>query len=155
MRRLLSLSTLGLASLVAVGLLSLQGGTVAADDLVKRDEDTPDIVLTHGGDDDDDDTDATDDATSTNSGTNSLEGDATGNTNSITTDNTGTNTGTDTGDSNSTSDETGSRFTEVSRDRDLSRGDKTTDVTNDGPGRNNIDHSKNHTNDKSRNDTRR
>jgi hypothetical protein len=154
MRRLLSLSTLGLASLVAVGLLSLQGGTAAADDLVKRDEDTPDIVLTHGGDDDDD-ADDTDEATSTNSGTNSVEGDATGNTNSLTSDNTGTNTGTDTGDSNSTSDETRSRFTSVSRDRDLSRGDKTTDMTNDGPGRKNVDHSKNQTNDKSRNDTRR
>ena len=64
MRRLLSVSTLGLAGLVAVGLMSLQGGMASADDLAKRDEDIPDIVLTHAEDDDDlDDLEELDEAT--------------------------------------------------------------------------------------------
>lgn len=54
-RKLASVSTLAVAGLVTVGLLSLQGGAVtASDDVAKRDEDTPDIVLV--ADDDDDDT---------------------------------------------------------------------------------------------------
>lgn len=60
-----------------------------------------------------------------------------------------------TGDSRSRADHTNSRFTAVSRDRDLSRGDKTRDWTKDGPRDSQRDWSANRTNDRSRNDTRR
>jgi hypothetical protein len=59
-----------------------------------------------------------------------------------------------TGYSRSTNDSTGSNFTRVSRDRDLSRSDKTRDWTRDGGDRTR-DHSNNRTNDRSRNDSRR
>lgn len=51
-------------------------------------------------------------------------------------------------------DSTNSRFTAVSRDRDRSRGDLTRDWTRDGGDRTK-DKSRHHTNDRSRNDTRR
>ena len=51
-------------------------------------------------------------------------------------------------------DGTNSRHTGVSRDRDRSRGDKTRDFTRDGGDRTR-DRSAGHTNDRSRNDTRR
>ena len=73
-------------------------------------------------------------------------------------DNTGTNTGgTNTGTGTSSGDQndaTNSRFTKVSRDRDLSRADKTRDRTKDGAGTAKRDWSQNRTNDRSRNDTR-
>jgi hypothetical protein len=59
-----------------------------------------------------------------------------------------------TGNSRSGRDHTNSRVTAVSRDRDLSRRDLTKDWTRDGGDRTR-DHSRNHTNDRSRNDTRR
>lgn len=52
-------------------------------------------------------------------------------------------------------DDTNSRFSAVSRDRDLSRGDLTRDWTTDGAGDKKRDWSANKTNDRSRNDTRR
>ena len=63
-----------------------------------------------------------------------------------------------TGNSGNTSgvnsnDATGSRHTSVSRNRDRSRGDLTRDWTKDGGDRTR-DHSRHHTNDGSRNDTR-
>lgn len=58
-----------------------------------------------------------------------------------------------TGASASTNDSTRSNVTAVSRDRDLSRGDKTRDWTRDGGDRTR-DWSANRTNDRSRNDTR-
>jgi hypothetical protein len=60
---------------------------------------------------------------------------------------------TNTGFSKPTNDSTNSRFTPVTRDRDLSRSDKTRDWTRDGGDRTR-DWTKNKTNDKSRNDTR-
>jgi len=66
-----------------------------------------------------------------------------------------TNGDTNTGVSRSTGDGTNSRFTRVSRDRDLSRSDLTRDKTRDGKGPVKRDWSKNLTNDHSRNDTRR
>ena len=65
-----------------------------------------------------------------------------------------TNTRTNTGASRSTRDGTNSRFTKVSRDRDLSRSDLTRDMTRDGNGPQKRDWSQNQTNDHSRNDTR-
>jgi uncharacterized membrane protein len=50
-------------------------------------------------------------------------------------------------------DNTNSRNSAVSKDRDRSKGDLTKDRTNDGPG-STRDNTRNHTNDKSRNDTR-
>ena len=67
-----------------------------------------------------------------------------------------TNTGTKTGgggDTSKSNDNTGSRASGVSRDRDNSRGDNSRDWTRDGGDRTR-DHSGNHTNDRSRNDTR-
>lgn len=60
---------------------------------------------------------------------------------------------TNTGSSVATNDNTRSNFTAVSRDRDLSRSDKTKDRTRDG-GDPTRDVSANKTNDRSRNDTR-
>ena len=51
-------------------------------------------------------------------------------------------------------DRTGSGHTAVSRDRDRSAGDKTRDRTRDGKGGPRRDWSANHTNDRSRRDTR-
>jgi hypothetical protein len=56
--------------------------------------------------------------------------------------------------SGKSNDRTNSRFTGVSRDRDLSRGDLTRDWTRDGKGGKKRDWSRHHTNDRSRNDTR-
>ena len=122
---LLSGGVLGLAGLVATGVV-WQGAAVANDDAAKRDDDVADLVLV--ADDDDDDTN----------------------------DNTRTNQtqSRNTGFSRATNDNTNSRFTKVSRDRDLSRSDKTKDWTRDG-GTRTRDRSANQTNDTSRNDTRR
>jgi len=67
--------------------------------------------------------------------------------------NTNSNTRSKTGNSRSARDNTNSRVTNVSRDRDLSRRDLTKDWTRDGGDRTR-DNSRNHTNDRSRNDTR-
>lgn len=93
---------------------------------VKRNDDAPDIVLV--ADDDDDDTnDRSRDTRSRNTGV-----------------------------SRSTRDHTNSRFTQVSRDRDISRSDKTRDWTRDGKYKKlKRDWSAHSTNDRSRNDTRR
>ena len=128
MKKIVSTALLALVGLVAVGLLSLQtaGTSQANDEVSKRDDDSPELVLV--ADDDDNDTN----------------------------DNTGTNTRSrNTGVSRSTNDSTNSRFTAVSRDRDLSRADKTRDWTRDGRGDVKRDWSANRTNDRSRNDTRR
>lgn len=123
-----SAGTLGLAGLVATGLLALPGAatsTASSDDrFLKRDDDTPDIVLV--ADDDDDDTNARDDDTNTNTGA-------------------GTN-------SRSRNDGTG---TGAATGRDDSRDRLQRDFTADGPGSGNRDFSARQTNDRSRNNTRR
>ncbi len=124
---ILSAGTLGVAGLVAAGLMAMPTATSASagaeDRFAKRDDATPELVLV--ADDDDDDTNAKDD---TNTRTRS------NNTNSRSrNDNTGT--GTRTG-------------------RDDSRDRKVKDVTNDGPGKRKIDFSRNDTNDRSRHNTR-
>ncbi|MDO9398547.1 MAG: hypothetical protein Q7T71_18540 [Herbiconiux sp.] len=138
MRNLMTVGTLGAAGLLTTGLMAFGATTAFADDspAFKRPEDTPDVVMTV--DDDDNDDTANRDNTNTNGNTN-----------------TNTNGNTNTGSSRSTNDGTNSRFTKVSRDRDLSRSDKTKDWTNDGPGKKKRDWSANSTNDRSRNDTRR
>ena len=126
MKKIMSVATLGITGLVTAGLLGLPGTASAGPDYAKRDEDGVDLVLMD--DDDDDDTNDGDTDTNTNGDTN-------------------------TGYSKSTNDNTNSRFTAVSRDRDISRSDKTKDWTRDG-GTRTRDHSANKTNDASRNDTR-
>jgi hypothetical protein len=128
-KKLIPIGTLGLAGVVGAGLMALPGTTVAAnngdDQVAKREDHVTELVLV--SDDDDDDTN----------------------------DNTGTRTRTRsrTGNSRSTNDNTRSNFTKVSRDRDLSRSDKTKDWTRDGGSRTR-DWTANKTNDRSRNDTR-
>jgi hypothetical protein len=130
-RTTLTLSTVGVAGLVTTGLLALPVTSAVAggDTAVKRDEDTPEVVLV--ADEDDDDT------------ADRVAGTATGGE----TDSRHT-SGVDSNDG------TNSRHTAVSRDRDRSRGDKTKDWTRDGGDRSR-DRSANQTNDRSRNDTRR
>ncbi len=123
-------SVVGLAGLVGVGVLAWPAATAVGasgeDVYLKRDEQGSDLVLV--ADDDNDDTNDNTNGTNTN--------------------------GTNTGFSKATNDNTNSRFTAVSRDRDLSRSDKTKDWTRDGGDRTR-DWSVNKTNDRSRNDTRR
>lgn len=138
-RKLLVAAPVGLAAVVTTGLLAFPAGVAAAagdDQVVKRDEDTPAVTTTLDDDDDDAGTD-------TGTGTNANTGTDTGGTD--------TGTGTNTGDQN---DPTNSRVTGVTSDADASRADLTTDLTNDGPGKNNPDDSRHDTNDASRNDTR-
>jgi hypothetical protein len=141
----LRIATIAVAGTVTAGLLAFPVASFAAgsDDAVKRDEDTPDVVLV--ADDDDDDTNANRDGTNTGTGTNGNTGTGTN------TGGTNTGTGTGSGDQN---DPTNSRVTDVSRDNDLSRSDKTRDWTRDGAGDRTRDWSQNLTNDASRNDTR-
>ncbi|HET9859023.1 MAG TPA: hypothetical protein VFQ19_04530 [Nocardioidaceae bacterium] len=128
MKKLLPIGTLGLAGLVGVGLMTFPSTTVAAnlgdDAITKREDNVTELVLVD--DDDDDDTGA-------NSGTRTRSR--------------------NTGFSRASNDNTRSNFTKVSRDRDLSRSDKTRDWTRDGGDRTR-DWSQNRTNDRSRNDTR-
>ena len=124
--------SVGIAGVVTTALLAWPITSAFADDdtAVKRDEDTPDVVLVA-----DEDDDAADRMADTGSG---------GDTDSRSRNTSGV-------DSN---DGTNSRHTAVSRDRDRSRGDLTRDFTRDGGDRTR-DHSAGRTNDRSRNDSRR
>ena len=137
MRKLVSISTLAVAGAVTTGLIAFQTPASADEDAAFRKDDNPDVVMAVDDDDDDD--------------TFGRDGDTRTRTNGQTRTNGGD---TNTGASRSTRDGTNSRFTGVSRDRDLSRSDKTKDWTRDGGDRTR-DHSANQTNDRSRNDTRR
>lgn len=128
MKKLIPVGTLGLAGIVGAGLMALPGSTVAAstgdDQVAKREDHVTELVLV-----DDDDNDDTNDGTGTNTRSRN------------------------TGASRSTNDNTRSNFTRVSRDRDLSRCDKTKDWTRDGGSRTRA-WTADRTNDRSRNDTR-
>lgn len=135
MKKLLPFGTLGLAGAVGVGLMALPGATVAAsfdeEAAVKREDGVTELVLVDDDDDDDTNDDSLDSANTASADT-------------------------FTGFSRSTNDRTRSNFTKVSRDRDISRSDKTKDFTFDGPGDTRTrDWTANKTNDRSRNDTRR
>lgn len=122
-----SIATLA-AAVLGVGTLALGGSAAseAADPLAKREENINLVMTADDGDDDDD--------TNTNTGNTRSR--------SVNRDNSGV-----------SRDGTNSRFTGVSRDRDVSRGDLTKDWTRDGGDRTR-DHSRHQTNDSSRNDTR-
>jgi hypothetical protein len=137
MNKLITTSTLGLAGLVATGLVAWQAPMAFGDDAddrpthsgkaFKRDDDSQ-VLVTTVDDDDDDDTGLkhqTRTNTNTNTGTN-------------TNTNRGTNTGTRTRGANT----------------DHSRRGNVRDLTSDGPGRGNVDHSRHHTNDGTRHNTR-
>ena len=112
------------AALLGLGLFAMTASTPAsADDVVAKREDSATVLLSEDDDDDDGDDDDDD--------THGPADDASGISN----------------------DGTNSRVTAVSRDRDVSRGDLTKDMTMDG-GDLTRDLSQNHTNDASRNDTR-
>jgi hypothetical protein len=122
---ILTIGALGVAGLVTTGLMALPITAQAMDgkdQVIKRDDDTPDIVLVADDDDDDDGARAHGTHTNTHTGTH-------GN------NHTNTNTGTRSG-------------------RDHSHGGPRVDHTNDGPGKGNVDHSRNHTNDGTRHNTR-
>jgi hypothetical protein len=122
--KLMSALTMGITGLATVGLLSLTNLSAGAQTDYAK-RDEDAVDLVLMDDDDDDDTN----------------------------DDTGGDTS-NTGNSASTSDNTASNFTAVSRDRDLSRSDKTRDWTRDGAGDQKRDWSGNKTNDRSRSDTR-
>ena len=130
---------------VGVGIVGLTGLSAAnaEDDVYGKREDGAAAIVT--ADDDDDDDPLRNDDSNTNSKTGpddtddtSLREESSYSPNSM-----------------PSRDDTNSRVTDVSRDRDRSRGDLTRDLTNDGPGKNNVDSSASSTNDKSRNDTRK
>jgi hypothetical protein len=126
MNTLIKTSTLGLAGLVASGLVAWQAPVAFGDDTddrpshsgkaFKRDDDSQ-VLVTTVDDDDDDDTGVTNNNTNTNVNSN-----------------------------------TGARTRGVNTDH--SRNRVVRDLTNDGPGRGNVDHSRHHTNDNTRHNTR-
>jgi hypothetical protein len=138
MSKALRLSALAIAGATTAGLIGFTAPALAdGGSVYKRDDDGGQVVTTVDRDDDDDDG---------NTNTNTGGGDGTNS-------QTNSHAGDGTGDSRSRADNTTSRVTDVSRDRDKSRGDKTKDWTRDG-GDKTRDHSANQTNDRSRNDTR-
>jgi hypothetical protein len=117
--------------LAATVMMGLAGGVLAApakdsEELAAKREEDSIVLVAAEEDDDDDDSNGL-------AGTNSKSGNSSG---------------------VNSNDRTNSRHTGVSRDRDYSRGDLTRDRTKDGPGGSKRDWSQNHTNDRSRNDTR-
>jgi hypothetical protein len=141
MNKLTTTATLGLAGMVATGLIAWQAPVAFADQgtndsngphskAFKRDDDSQAVVTTVD-DDDDNDTGMGQKGTHTQTRTNN-------NTNTNTKTNKNTNTGTRTRGGKT----------------DHSRARSVRDVTNDGPGRHHVDHSRHHTNDRSRHNTR-
>jgi hypothetical protein len=119
------LARLAIMILAAVVGMGIPVAAVAGDEAYRAREE--DLYVVSGADDDDDG----------DTGTGNTGGDTTSNTS---------------GDNSN--DGTNSKHSAVSRDRDRSRGDLTKDRTRDGSGGPKRDWSRNHTNDRSRNDTR-
>lgn len=151
--RLVTSMILGVIGLVTAGLIGAYTPAVAADDVLAKLDD--DVALARH-DDDDDDGDDDDDTNGTDSaGTTATVG------TTATTSTAGTGTGTATAsqtggtDDATTGDATNSVTTDMSKDADLSVGDLSVDMTNDGPGDTlTVDETGGHTNDASRHDTR-
>jgi hypothetical protein len=143
MHKILQIGTLGLAGLTTTGLIAFTAPAAVASDghrkdtVFKRDDDGGSVVTTarHGDDDDDDDATNAGSDTNTNAGTN--------------TNDTNTNTG---AGAAADGDDTGASTR--GQNTDHSRGAQVRDMTNDGPGSGNVDHSRDHTNDNSRHNTR-
>ena len=126
MNTLLKTGTIGLAGMVTAGLVAWPAMTANAseDRAAAKRDDDTQVVVTTVDDEDDDDTGLRGTNTRTRGG---------GDTNTRSRDN--SRTGTNSGHDNS-------------RDRSVR------DLTNDGPGKGNVDRSRNHTNDRSRHNTR-
>jgi len=133
----LRLSVMALVGATAAGVIGFTAPAMADDDgnggiAFKREDDSGQVVTTkHGGDDDDDDN-------------------ATNGTNTNT--NTGAGTGTNTNTGTSAGTNTGTRTRGGNTDH--SRSGKVKDFTRDGSGKRVVDHSRGHTNDRSRHNTR-
>ncbi|CAB4738159.1 unannotated protein [freshwater metagenome] len=137
MRTTVKLGLGTIAGAVGAGLLAFPAAQAADSDVFwKRDDDRADVVSTVD-DDDDDDTNRTNDDTNTQNGDTNGTNNTAGDTSGV-----------------ASNDNTNSRVTDISRDRDISQGDRTRDWTRDG-GDETRDTTANATNDKSRNDTRR
>ncbi len=137
-KKLVAITTLGLSGAVTAGLIGTSTPAIAAYDpsnlAYVRKDDMAAVVMSVDDEDDDDTFDR------------ALERDDTSRSKSTA----------GTGSSRSRADGTNSHYgndNRESRDRDVSRGDKTRDWTYDGGDRTR-DWSRNHTNDRSRNDTR-
>jgi hypothetical protein len=144
MNKALRLSALAIAGATTTGLIGYTAPALASDGggaVYKRDDSSGQVVSTV----DDGDDDGPDD---TNTGTN---GDTATAMTSTGSDGTSTGTGNNTG-SDHTRTNTGTRTR--GGDTDHSRIKKVKDLTNDGPGRNNVDDSRGHTNDGTRHNTR-
>ena len=143
-RTLLTTGTLGVAGLVAAGLLALPAASTSAsgtagDPWVKRDEDTADVVLVADDDDDDTNDDTRETRATRDSRTNAA-----------------TNSGRDTRSNDNTRSRTNDRTgTGAATGRDDSRQRAGKDWTQDGPGAQKRDWSVRDTNDRSRHNTRR
>lgn len=136
MSKTLRLSTMALVGATATGVFAFTAPAIADDGAgtaYKRDDESGKVITTADHDDDDDD--AAGSSTSTNTNTNTGAG---------------TNTGTGTGAGADTN--TGTNTNGVNTDH--SRVKKVKDLTNDGPGSGNVDHSRGHTNDGTRHNTR-
>lgn len=134
MNTALRLSTLTLVGATAAGVIGFTAPALADDGagiVYKRDDDSGKVITTADHDDDDDDQAAG--STSTNTNTSA-----------------GTNTGTGTGAGADTN--TGTKTNGANTDH--SRAKVVDDLTNDGPGKGNVDDSRGHTNDGTRHNTR-
>lgn len=147
MHKALRLSTMALVGATAAGVIGFTAPAMAdgaSDVAFKRDDDSGQIVTTNDDGDDDGSDDSTDGNTNTNGDT------ATAMT-STGSDNTSTGTGNNTGPDD-TNTNTGTKTN--GNNTDHSRIKKVNDLTNDGPGKNNVDDSRGHTNDGTRHNTR-
>jgi len=148
MNKLTTTASLGLAGMVATGLVAWQAPVAFADHgsdessgphhskVFKRDDDSHAVVTTVD-DDDDNDTGMGQKGTHTRTRTGG-----------------GTNTNTNTNTNNNTNNNTNTGTRTRGGKTDHSRARSVRDVTNDGPGRHHVDHSRHHTNDRSRHNTR-
>jgi hypothetical protein len=159
------------ATLFGFGLAvaAVSSGSLAADDVGKRDEDSPELVLVADDDDDDGGDDSGDSRDGTNSQFSAVSRDGERSRGDLTRDRTRDGAGgpkrdwsdnrtndrsrADSRASRKTGDGTRSNYSRISRDGERSRADLTRDRTRDGAGVNR-DFSQNLTNDRSRNDTR-
>lgn len=151
MSKALRLSTMALVGATAAGVIGFTAPAMADDSgsgtAFKREDDTGQVITTKHGSDDDDDDDA-----DTSTGTSAATGGDTGTSLTSTgSDSTSTGTGSSTS-ADQTMTNTGTRTR--GGDTDHSRVAKVKDLTKDGPGKRAVDHSRGHTNDGSRHNTR-
>jgi hypothetical protein len=143
MHKLLQVGTLGVAGLTTTGLIAFTApAALAGDDqgnaVYKREHDSSVLTTADDGDD--------------NSGPGGGDDTSTGADNTDADTGTGAGTSTNTNTQSQAGTETGTRTR--GGDTDHSREGHVKDITNDGAGSGNVDHSRGHTNDGSRHNTR-